>query len=157
LAATVEHDVSGLEIAMKDSLSMSSGESGTKLASDFDGLVLRKASNAAEERSQVFPVYKIHREKGLAVDIAHIVDATDVWMRDSASCPHFVAKALPQSFVARGFVGKELHRDGLSEGQIISTVDLAHASLAEKGDDAITPGNETSGKKASFTNLVLGI
>ena len=53
--------------------------------------------------------------------------------------------------VARGSVGQKFQSDGLAEREIVGTIDFAHASLAEQRDDAVAAGDETSGKKSTFT------
>ena len=156
LAAAVEHDVGGLQVAMENAFGVRGGESGAKLARDLDGLVLRQAADAAQQRGQVFAVDVLHGEEGLAVDFAHVVDAANVGMRNAAGDADFVAKALEQSLIAGGRFGQELERDGLAEREVVGAIDFAHASLAEQRDDAVTAGNQASGKKAAFIHQVFG-
>ena len=119
-------------------------------------LVLRKAADAPQQGRQVFAVDVLHGEESLAIDFAHVVDAANVGMRDAAGDADFVAKALEQTFVARGFVGQKLERDRLAERQIVGAVDFAHAAFAEQRDDAVAPGDQAPGKEPSFAHQVFG-
>ena len=73
-------------------------------------------------------------------------------MRDAASNPHFVAKALQRAFVAHR-LGQKLERHLLAEGQIVGAIDLAHSAASEKSNQAVASGNQPAGNKASFFAL----
>ena len=61
LAAAVQHDVGGLQVAMQDALGVRGGEAGAQLARDFDCFVRGQAANAAQERAEIFAVHVFHR------------------------------------------------------------------------------------------------
>ena len=98
---------------------------------------MRKAADTPQQGGQVFAVHVLHGEEGVAVHFTHVVHAADVGMRDAARNPYFVAETFQQAFVARGFFGEELERDGLAESKVVGAVNLAHATFAEQGDDAV--------------------
>src|SRR5205085_10844706 len=88
----VDHDVGRLQIAMQDAPLVRGGEPGADLASDFHRLVLRKASDAPEERSQIFSVHVLHRQKRPTVGVADVVGAADVAMGNGSSDADFVVE-----------------------------------------------------------------
>ena len=104
LPTSIEHDVGGFQVAMQNALGMSRRQSGTQVPANVQRLVRREPPNAPQERSQVFAVDIFHGEKYLAVDVAHIVDAANIWMGNPPRHPHFVAEAFDQSFIPRGLV-----------------------------------------------------
>jgi hypothetical protein len=77
-------------------------------------------------------------------------------MGNAACNADFIAEAFEQAFVARGFVGKEFERDGLTEGEVIGAINFTHAPLAEQSDDAITASQQATGKKSAFVQQVFG-
>jgi hypothetical protein len=68
---------------------VSGGESGAKLLRHFNGLVVGKTANAAQERGQVLAVDKFHRQKKPAIALANVIDAAYIGMRDLPRHPHF--------------------------------------------------------------------
>ncbi len=108
LAAAIEHDIGGLQIAVQDSLGVGRREARAQLAGDLDGFVLRKTSNAAKQRCEIFAVDVLHREECLSLDVANVVHAAHIRMRNAPCDPNLVAKAFEQSFVARCGVRQEI-------------------------------------------------
>ena len=53
---------------------------GADLSRDFDSFVRRKPANATNDRSKVFAVDVLHRQKGNPIDIAYIKNAANVGM-----------------------------------------------------------------------------
>ena len=89
LAAAVEHDVRRLEIAMDDAALVRGGESGADLPRDLERAIFREAADAAEQRREILAVHVLHRQERVAVDLADVVDAADVRVRDLPRHPHF--------------------------------------------------------------------
>ena len=61
----------------------------------------------------------------------------------------------PRKRSSAGFVvgdgfGQEFERDRLVERQIVGAVDLAHAALAEHGDDAVAAAEQFAGSEAAL-------
>ena len=156
LAAPVEHNVGGLQIAVQYALSVRRSESGTELSRNVERLVGRKTANAAEQRSKVFAIDILHGEECLTIDVADIVDAAYIGMRDATRDPYFIAKAFEQTFIAGRLIGQKLQRNGLSESEIVRPVHLAHATFAQQCDDAVPRGHQPARKEASFVQQVFG-
>ena len=79
-AATVEHHVGGLEIAVQDAELVRRGEPGAELARDLRRLLGRQPADATEQRGQVLAVDVLHREEVLSLRVAHVEHPADVGM-----------------------------------------------------------------------------
>ena len=91
--SSIEHDVCGLQVAMQQSVIVRGGESGADLVRGFQSLVRRHAANAAQQRSQVLAVDVLHGEEVLALDLADVVNAADIRMRNLTRVSHFGVKS----------------------------------------------------------------
>jgi hypothetical protein len=138
LASSIEHDVGRLQIAMQNAFGVSGGQSGAELSRDFHRFVGWKPADTPQQGSQVFAIDILHGEKCLAVDRAHVVHPANIGMRNAARHPYFVPKALEQSLIACGFVGKKLQGDRLPERQVIRAIDFAHTTFSQQGNDAVS-------------------
>ena len=94
-------------------------------------------------------------KKGVTVDVAHVIDAANVGMRNPARDAHFVAKAFQQTFVARGFIRKKFQRHGLSQREVVGAVNFAHAAFAQQRDNAVAAGQQSAGQKASLVRTIV--
>ena len=81
-AAPVDHDVGGLQVAVQDAPLVRRGEAGAELARDLERLVRRAGARCAQQRGEVLAVHVLHREEVLALDLADVVHAADVGVRD---------------------------------------------------------------------------
>ena len=92
--------------------------------------------------------------KKRSVDLADVVDATDVAVGDLAGDAHLAAESLQQARIERRGLGQELQRDLLLQFQVVCSVDLAHAAAAEKAEDAIPlTEDDADGKTAVSANV----
>ena len=156
LSASIEHDVGGFQIAVQNAFAVGRGQAGAELARDVERFVAGQASDAPQQRRQIFTVDIFHGEEGVAVDVSHVIDAANVGMRNPARDSHFIAKALLQAFVARGFVGKKLQGHGLSQGEIVSAVDFTHAAFAQQGDNPVAAGQQAARQKTALVQKIFG-
>src|SRR5579863_54797 len=138
---------------MENSFGMRCGQTGTELARNVESFIFGKASNASQQRRQIFAVNILHGEEVVALDIAHVVHAANIGVRNASRDPHFVLESLKQSLIARSFVGKELESHLLAEREIIGPIDLTHAALSEQGNNAVTARQQTPGKKPAFAQI----
>src|SRR5262249_61076075 len=77
LAAAVEHDVRGLEIAVDDAPVVRGGKPRADLAGQLDRAVLRESADAADERRGIPGVHLLPREERGAPDFPRAADAAD--------------------------------------------------------------------------------
>ena len=150
LAAAVQHDVGGLQIAMQHALLVGRGETGAEFARDLQGLVAGKPADAAQQRAEVLAIDVFHGEEIQPLHFAEIVHATDVGVRHLARDADLAAESLERRLVVRDRLGQKLERHRLVERQVVGAVDLAHAALAEHGDDAVAPAEQFSGSEAAL-------
>ena len=73
VAVAVDHHVGRLEIAVQHAALVRRGDAGAQLPRELDRLVLRNASDAAEQRRQILAVDVLHREEAAAVGDAEVV------------------------------------------------------------------------------------
>jgi len=136
LPRAVDHDVRRLEVAVQDPLGVRGGEAGTDLSRDLDRLLLRRTTDAPDQRGQVLAVHVLHRQETLPAGFPHVVDATDAGVRDLTREPHLVEEARQAVLAALDSRGQELQRNGLAQRQVVGPVHLAHPAAAEQTDDA---------------------
>ena len=78
----------------------------------------------------------------MSLDLADVVDAADVRMRDLARDPDLGVESGEPIGLVRHRVGQELERDGLAELEVVRAVDLAHAAAPEQSSDAVSIDQE---------------
>jgi hypothetical protein len=124
-------------------------EPGADLPRDFDGLVLRQAADAPEQRRQILAVHVLHRQEQQAVRFADVVDTTDVRMRNLPRRPRFVVKLRQLLRILFQRRRQELQRDRLTETEIVGAVDLAHPAAPEQANHAVALLKDLSRLKAA--------
>src|SRR5260370_36361666 len=77
-AAAVQHYVARFQVAMQHSLIVCGRQSGTKLARNFQSFIRGQPTDPSQQRTEVFAVHVLHREKNVAIDFSDIVDAAHV-------------------------------------------------------------------------------
>jgi hypothetical protein len=90
--SSVEHDVGGLQITVKQSAIMRSRKTSADLVRGFQSLVRWQTPYAAQQRCKVLAVDVLHGEKVLAVHLSDVVDTTDIRMRNLTGVPHLGMK-----------------------------------------------------------------
>jgi hypothetical protein len=86
----------------------------------------------------------------LTLDLADIVNAADIFVRDLARDADLVVKASQQIHVAaRGF-GKKFERHRLAQDQIVGAKHFAHPAFTQPGDDAIAAGQKRARREPFF-------
>ena len=131
-----QHDVGGLEIAMRDALAVRLVERVGDLDRDLQRLVERQRP-FLEARGQRLALEMRHDEVVRAIDAADVVDAADVGMvqgRDGAS---LALEAGPQIGIASDLTRQDLDRDCPIEARVAGFVDLTHAAQPDLGSDFV--------------------
>ena len=121
------------------------GEAGAQFARRFEGLVGGQPADAQQQRRQVFAVHVFHGDERHAFDLADVVDAADVGVRDLARHAHLAVEALQQTRVRGRFRRQEFQRHRLAQHQIGGAIDLAHAAAAQQADDAVAAAQQGPG------------
>lgn len=147
MAATVNHHVGGLEVAMDHVPGVGGGEACAEFMRDFKSFAFRKAPDAREERREIFAVDILHGKKMMAVDFADVVDATNVGMRYLARYAHFRMKTFDAVNVARERIRKKFQRDDLTKFKVVGFVDHAHSAPAKQAKNAIPISEDHAGRK----------
>jgi hypothetical protein len=132
LPAAVDHDVGRLEVTVQHAFVVRRGQACAKAAGDLDGFIPRQPPDAAQQRAQVFPIHMFHGEEGQPVQVADIVHAAHIGMRDLARDAHFGVQPGHHAFVVRDRLRQEFQCDQLSEFQVAGAVDFAHAAAANQ-------------------------
>ena len=132
---------------MEDALLVRRVQARAELARDLDGLVDGETPDPLEERREVFAVDVLHREEMAPFDLADVVDAADVRVRDLPREPDLRMEAREEALVGRDGLGQELQGDRLPELQVVGAIDLAHAALSEKPDDPVALAEHGAGRK----------
>jgi hypothetical protein len=111
----------------------------------LEGLVGRQTAAPTQQRRQILPVHVLHRQEGLAVGLAEVVNPADVVMRDLSSGAHLLVESRQSRRIANRPGWQELQGHGLAECEVIRAINLAHSAAAEEADDAIAAGEDRSG------------
>ena len=156
IPVTIDHDVGRFQIAMQKTNIVCGGQSGANLTRELKCLVLRQPADAAHQRREFFAFDVFHRKKMTAIDLADVVNAADIFVRDLPCHAHLAMKARQRRAIAQQVFRKKLECDRLSEFQIVSAIDFAHAAFAEQADDAIAIGEDGSGNEARVVNRIEG-
>ena len=101
VAVAVDHHVGRLQIAVEHAALVRRGDAGAQLPRDLDRLVLRNASDAAEQRREILAVDVLHREEAAAVGVAEVVQAADVLVRHLARDAQLVVELRQPRVVCR--------------------------------------------------------
>jgi hypothetical protein len=150
LAALVHHDVLRLEVAMDHPAIVRRREPGAEPPRRFDRFIRGQPADAREQRREVLAVHVFHRDERHALDLANVVHAADVRVRDQARHPHLAVETLEQALVVRRFLGQELQSDRLTQRQVHRPVDLTHPAAAQQRENAISSAEQSAGNKAAF-------
>ena len=148
-AGAVEHDVRRLEVAVDDAAVVRGGEARADLARQLDRAVLRKAADATEQRREILAVDVLHRQERVAFELADVVHAAHVGMRDLPRHADFRMELRQPRRIAIERLGEELQRDRLAELQIVGPIHLAHTAPTEAPDDPVAAVEDGSGRESA--------
>src|SRR5437016_12010732 len=114
---------------MNESEVVGGGEAGANASRKLQRLVLRQSTDAPQQRRQFFALDEFHRKKMAAVDLADVVNATDILVGNLPRHAHFAMKARERGGVAQQMIGKKLERDWLREFQVVGAIDRKSTRL----------------------------
>jgi hypothetical protein len=129
---------------VEDAFRVGGREPPAKLAGDVDDLFGRQAADALDQRRQILAPDQFHREKDLAIGLAHVEDAAHRRMRDLPRQPDLVQD--PGDRTLPGGTD-EFEGDRRPQHEIIGVPHLAHAALADARDHPVAAGKHLAGGK----------
>ena len=127
---SIQHDIGRFEIAMHDSHLVSRRQARTNLAGEFHAFLGGQVADPSEQCCQVLTVDVLHgnemEDAGANRDLADVMDATDVRMRDLACRANFTVKSRDHRSIAGKNFRKEFQRRQLVKFEVFCFVDLSH-------------------------------
>jgi hypothetical protein len=140
-AASVDHHVGRLEIAMKNSACVRGREPAQQLDTELSHLGRAQPPDTREKCLEILPVHQLHGEKMLTIAVFHVVDATHRRMRDLARQTDFFDQA-PDRF--RRCAMDDFQRDLDVEARVQGPIHFTRHTAAELRDDAVAAREHVS-------------
>ena len=137
LAAALDVDVRGLQVAVDDVLRVGEGEAVADLLHEPELLLERQGRVAADEVLEVVALQELHRHVDLALVFAEVEDGDDVGVVEPRGRLGLAVEALPQLFVGADRRRHRLDGDVAAEDGVVGLEDLAHGALADLADDLV--------------------
>ena len=149
VAVLIDHDVGRLQVPVHDAGLVRGGEAGGHLSRDSQRARHREPALAPEDRRQVVALDVGHRDVLDALDLAEVVYADDVLVRDLAGEQQLALEAALQLGgrlrLRDGFRSDHLERDRDAQLLVPRLVHRAHPARAEQLDDLIARAERLSG------------
>jgi hypothetical protein len=73
----------------------------------------------------------------MAIRLADVVNATDVFVTHSPGHAHLAMKSCERCAVTEQTIGKKFERHWLAKFEIVGAIDFSHAPLAEQANDPV--------------------
>ena len=134
-----EHDVSGFQVAVNDTLLVSLFQRLGDLAGYFNRS-LRQQGCSCELRPEGFARDALHYDPSSAIDLGYLVDLADVGMVKGRRRSSFSVEALERPTVIRCPVSQELDGNLSAELGVVGEEHLSHATLAQAVEQLIARG-----------------
>ena len=136
MAAFGHENICRLDIAVNDARRVRRIESIGNVDSKRQQLFQfkRPPTNTMLERHTV---QELHRDEGLPVLLANVVNGADVGMIQSRGRLGFALKARQSLRILGDIVGKELQRDEAMQPRVFRLIDHAHAAAVEPFDNTV--------------------
>ena len=116
---------------MQNTFFMSGIQPTTELSGNVDALVRRQPTDPSHQSTEVLPVNEFHRQEVHSVDFTNVVDTADIRVGNLSGEPDLVVQQFQPRGVAGQGLGQEFQCNRLSQFQVVGTVDVPHASLAQ--------------------------
>jgi hypothetical protein len=133
---------------MHDAKIVRRGETGTEIARDVQSFVALQATDAPQQRRQIFAVNVLHRDEVRPLPLDDVVKPADIRMRNLAPDSDFGVQPFEPAAIMHHFARQKLQRDGLPQLQIIRAENFPHPAMSELRDDPVTIGDERAGREA---------
>ena len=150
LVVFVNQEVLRLQVAMDDAFGMRGCERLRDLPREIQNAVHRHLGIVVDDVLQILALDEGHGDEAQAADIAHVVNAQDIFVGDLAGENQFLFEALQRVGLADGPFTHHLDGDGAVQFLVVRFVNAAHAALAEQRVNAIArteiaPGSDDGG------------
>jgi hypothetical protein len=134
---------------MEQAAVMGGGQASADLVRGFESLVAGKAADAAQQGRKVLAIDVLHGEEVLAIDLADVVDAANVGMRNLTGVADFRMESSESGgiFLERG--RKKLQRYNIAELEIFCAIDFTHAAATQQSDDPVSFGENCAGREST--------
>ncbi len=139
MSALRDKNIRGLDVAMDDAF----GVRGVEGVGDLDSQLEQgfEFYGPRTDTMQSHTVEKFHRDEGLAVLIANVVDGADVGMVQGGRSLGFALKSGQDLGIAGDIFGEKFQGNEAMEARVLSFVNDSHAATAELfGDPVVRDG-----------------
>ena len=133
----IHEDILRLQVAVDHAFVMCRFECGAQLAREFEGAVEGQASFLVDQAGEIAAFDEGHGDELDAANVAEIVDAQDVLLRDLAGEQELLFEALHGLRIRGQLRADQFQRDGAAELGVVGLVDRAHSAFAEQRFDAV--------------------
>ena len=140
LIVFADQDVVWLEVAMDNAFGMRGVEGVAHLPGKFEAAVDRQRAFLFQDSVEVFAVHESHGDELDAVGFTQVVDAKNVFVRNSAGKQEFVFEALNDLRIAGKIRQQDFQRGVAIELTVVDFVNAAHPAFTEQRfDDETRP------------------
>ena len=126
-----DEDVSGLDIAMYDTVSMSEGKGGRDVSGDLSGAIGVQRSLGVDDLGERTTLDVLHHDEVGAELLTPVVDRHDVGMVEVGGGLSFATEALDEEFIAGVFGEEHLDRHGAIKQEVAGQIHVGHATAGE--------------------------
>ncbi len=119
-AASVQHHVRRLEVAVQHALIVDGGQAGADFPRDLNSPFLGKTADAAQQRGEVLAVHVLHRHEVQTLGLSDVPHPADIGVRNLACQLHLVQQQRQAIGIMLEGAGKELERYGLAELDVVA-------------------------------------
>src|SRR5258707_8075551 len=132
LIVFADQDVVWFEVAMNDAFGMRGVKGVAHLSRKFKAAVDRQQTFLFQDSVEIFTVHESHGDELDAVGFTQVVDAKNVFVRNSAGKQEFVFEALNDLRIAGKIRQQDLQRGVTIELTVVDFVNAAHPAFTEQ-------------------------
>ena len=137
-AARRDHDVRGLDVAMRDAALLRRRHRVGDLNPDAQQAIERHPA-ARQRLAQRLAVHEFHREEQPSAELLDRVDRDDTWMIQRGDGLRLALEALARHGIAGEDLRQDLEGDAPIQPRVFRDEHFAHPALAERFDDLVMP------------------